>query len=101
MIFSHASQKLKLATLMIVISVLMFSPVVSRAQVGEVPINSNPLFGWTSLLSKDVIKEYLLDVAGRIIAGGIIRNLSNQVVGWIQGGNGQNVGFVAKNGRGS
>ena len=73
----------------------MFSPVVSRAQVGEVPINSNPLFGWTSLLSKDVIKEYLLDVAGRIIAGGIIRNLSNQVVGWIQGGNGQNVGFVA------
>lgn len=58
-----------------------------------VPTVTNPVTSLNALTSKDVIKQYLLDLAARIIAGTILRAMTNQVVGWIQGGS--NVGFAA------
>ena len=82
------------AIVALTISTIVLTPVAAHAQVGEVPATTNPIHGFSSLLSKDVIKNYILDVAARIIAGGIVRNLSNHVVGWIQGNHGKDVGFV-------
>ncbi len=39
------------------------------------------------------LKEYILDLIARVVAATLIRTMTNQVVGWIQGGS--NVGFVA------
>lgn len=40
------------------------------------------------------IKDWIIDLIARIIAAVIIRALTNQIVSWIQGDGGRNVGFV-------
>ncbi|MEK7099500.1 MAG: hypothetical protein AAB916_03195 [Patescibacteria group bacterium] len=72
--------------------------------IGDVTyiIGSNPVAtfaitnppGASNAFSSDTLKEYLLDLAARIIVGTVIRGLTNQVIGWIQGDDGANVGFV-------
>lgn len=41
-----------------------------------------------------VTKEYILDLIARIAAAVVVRTLTNQIIGWIQGDGGKNVGFV-------
>lgn len=41
-----------------------------------------------------VIKEYILDLIARIATAVVVRTLTNQIIGWIQGDGGKNVGFV-------
>lgn len=45
-------------------------------------------------LDINCLKEFTLDLIFRIAAGSLIRALTNQIIGWIQGNGGGNVGFV-------
>ena len=66
--------------------------IIGSNPIGTFVVTNPP--GASNALSSDTIKQYLLDLAARIIAGTIIRALTNQVIGWIQGDGGANVGFV-------
>lgn len=79
-----------------VVAVQIFSPLWApraHAFVPTVPTTTNPKPNL--LASSDSFKEYILDLAARISVGVIITALTNQVIGWIQGDDGSNVGFVA------
>ena len=45
-------------------------------------------------LSMNTIKSYILNLAAKIAMTVLIRALTNQIISWIQGNNGTNVGFV-------
>lgn len=54
---------------------------------------TNPL--GAGLASMDAVKEYILMPAARIVIRTLLTATTNQIVSWIQGDSGKNVGYVA------
>ena len=46
------------------------------------------------LLSADGLKKWIFDPAARLVIRALLHATTQQIVGWIQGGGGKNVGFV-------
>jgi len=70
----------------------IFAPSAAAAAPLTVPVLTNP--PGPGILSMDTIKSYILKLAVKIAMAVLIRTLTNQIISWIQGNNGQNVGFV-------
>lgn len=80
-----------MATMILVISFLMPSVAVllaPRDANASVPIHC------TIFLDFNCIKESVLDLLARVITKTIIDTITNSIIAWIQGGGGDNVGFV-------
>ncbi|MBI3630887.1 MAG: hypothetical protein HY221_00940, partial [Candidatus Sungbacteria bacterium] len=97
-LFLPTKKTLGILALVILFVAVQFLVPVSEARaavplfVPTIALTNPPGVG---LLSMDTLKKYVLDLAARIVAGTLLHAITSQIVGWIQGNNGKNVGFVA------
>lgn len=110
MVIKAQSKKTSATALLIffLITTQLFAPIfVPRAQaifgIGDLTfiIGSNPTATFAvanpagpGMFSMDSIKSYILNLVAKIILATIIRAITNQIISWIQGDDGRNVGFV-------
>lgn len=60
----------------------------------SIPVNPSPATDPGSFTSTQWILRYVINPAARVVLRSLITSTTQQIVGWIQGDNGKNVGFV-------